>query len=126
MATTTDPEVEGLLLVSPAYSAVRVWLPRARELALKVATPPFRALLPTVVPPSLKVTVPVGLVPVTVAVSVTLWPTGAVPLLLDNAVVLGPARAMAGATRMSSTRRLSHLVKALVGLGLLLILLPPA
>jgi hypothetical protein len=42
----------------------------------KVATPLLSALVPSVVLPSLKVTVPVGVaeVPVTVAVNVTDWP----------------------------------------------------
>ena len=42
-----------------------------------MATPePFRVPVPNVVPPSIKVTVPVGVlpVPVTVAVNVTDWP----------------------------------------------------
>jgi hypothetical protein len=46
-------------------------------LVLNVATPePFRVPVPRFVPPSIKVTVPVGVppVPVTVAVNVTDWP----------------------------------------------------
>jgi hypothetical protein len=51
-----------------------VWLPAARLEVVQVAVPPLSAWapqVPIVVPPSLKLTVPVGLLPLTVAVKVT-------------------------------------------------------
>src|SRR5882724_10385467 len=54
------------------------WEPTASELVVNVAWAlPFRLAVPSVVDPSLKVTVPVGVktpVPVTVAVMTTDWP----------------------------------------------------
>ncbi len=48
-------------LVSPAYCAVTGWLPTARLEVAKVATPLALSVpIPSVVAPSLKVTVPVG------------------------------------------------------------------
>jgi len=64
-------------LPSPLYVAVMVWLPTERAEVLNVAFPLIcRVPLPSVVDPSLNVTVPVGVpepgaVAVTVAVSVT-------------------------------------------------------
>ena len=51
----------------------------ARDEIAKVATPPLNVPVPSVVPPSLKVTLPVGVplpgaAAVTVAVKVTDWP----------------------------------------------------
>ena len=112
IATLTPAEVEGSLFESPAYSALRVWLPKARELVASVATPAATALPPIVAAPSLKVTVPVGLAPVTVAVSVMLWPTGAVAVLLESIVAVGVA-AKAGAIVANSNKLHSHTVKAL-------------
>src|SRR5258708_4812485 len=51
------------------------WLPTASEGVVNVATPlPLSVPLPSAVAPSLNVTVPVGLAPVTVAVKVTACP----------------------------------------------------
>jgi len=52
-----------------------LWNPTLSELVVKVALPPTRVAVPRVVAPSFKVTVPVGFVPVTVAVNVTGVPT---------------------------------------------------
>ena len=68
--------------VSPAYTAVRLWLPDANAEVLNVAVAaPFRVAVPRVVAPSRKVTtsgavgVPApGATTVTVAVNVTAWP----------------------------------------------------
>ena len=66
--------------VSPAYTAVRLWLPEASDDVLKVAVAaPFSVAVPSVVVPSKKVTVPVGVptpgaTTVTVVVRVTSWP----------------------------------------------------
>src|SRR5947208_2239710 len=45
---------------SPPYTAVMPWLATDRPLAVKVATPPLSVPVPSVVAPSLNVTVPVG------------------------------------------------------------------
>ena len=64
-------------LVSPAYTTVILWLvPTAREVVLKVPTPPVRVPVPIWVAPSKNVTVPVGVplpgeAALTVAVNVT-------------------------------------------------------
>ena len=67
--------IAGLVLVrklpSPPYTAVIEWLPTLSEDVEKVATPPEREPVPRVVVPSLKVTVPVAVLGVTVAVKVT-------------------------------------------------------
>ena len=54
---------------------------------------PLRVPVPSVEAPSLKVTVPVGAVPVTVAVRVVVAPIVEGLTLLVRAVVLGPAQA---------------------------------
>ena len=50
------------------------WLPAVRAAVEIEATPPERVALPRVVPPSVKVTVPVAPDGVTVAESVKVWP----------------------------------------------------
>ena len=76
----TAAEVEAAKFVSPPYCAVMLWLPVASELVAYVATPePLRVPEPSLVAPSRKVTVPVGVpllpeAPATVAVKVTLVP----------------------------------------------------
>jgi len=66
-----------LKFVSPLYTAVIEWLPRASDDVVKLAFPLLSVPDPITVVPSLKVTVPVG-VPVvedeTIAVNVTGWP----------------------------------------------------
>src|SRR6266702_2875020 len=57
--------VEVLLLASPAYTALMLWVPAASTAALQ----PLIGLAP-----SLKLTLPVGALPLTVAVKVTLLP----------------------------------------------------
>src|SRR5262245_60771383 len=72
-------EVLAVKLASPAYRAVTLWLPTPSVLVVNVAVPvPSRAALPRGVMPSWKVTVPVGVpepgsATVTVAVKVTGW-----------------------------------------------------
>jgi hypothetical protein len=75
-----------LKFVSPAYTAVIVgWAPTLSVLVLKVAVFPVRVPVPSVVAPSLKVTMPLGVpapgeVTLTVAVNVTDCPkTDGVP-----------------------------------------------
>ena len=61
----------------PAYTEVIALSPTARSVVVKVATPEeFRSAVPSVAPPSSKVTRPAGVPPeaLTVAVNVTLWP----------------------------------------------------
>jgi capsular polysaccharide biosynthesis protein len=62
------------LFASPPYAAVIMCEPTANAAVVNVATPePLSVPVPRVVPPSLNVTVPVGVpeVPVTVALNVT-------------------------------------------------------
>ena len=63
-------EVLATLLGSPPYFAVIEWLPTASEEVVKVAVPAASVPVPICVPPSKKVTVPVGENPVTLAVNV--------------------------------------------------------
>lgn len=74
--------VEPLFTESPLYKAVTLWLPAASTLVLQVAVRMFPEPFtiedeqpPIEAEPSLKLTVPVGKVPLTVAVKVTLVPT---------------------------------------------------
>ena len=65
--------------VEPPYTAVIECVATDKVLVVKVATPPLSVPVPSVVEPSLNVTVPVGVptpgdVAVTVAVKVTDWP----------------------------------------------------
>src|SRR5258706_91227 len=60
------------------YAAVMLWLPKAsEEVTSRACAEPFSATVPMAVPPSLKITEPVGVgdVPDTVAVNVTAAPT---------------------------------------------------
>jgi hypothetical protein len=62
---------------SPPKIAVIEWLPAASALVLNVAWPlPLSEPVPSIVAPSIKVTVPVGVMirPLTLAVNVTDWP----------------------------------------------------
>lgn len=64
-------------VASPPYTAVMEWLPAVSKEVAKLAWPePLSDAEPSVVLPSLKVTVPVGVLPLpnTVAVKVTGWP----------------------------------------------------
>ena len=68
-------EVLVVKLVSPPYTAVMLWSPTASAEVVKLAVPLVRVPVPSVVSPSMKVTLPVG-VPLpdeeaTVAVKVT-------------------------------------------------------
>jgi hypothetical protein len=66
-----------------------LWVPAARELVVKLAEPELRGTgLPSVADPSINVTEPAGLYPVTVAVKVTASPLLIVAAELDTAVVL--------------------------------------
>ena len=66
-------EVLASKLLSPPYSAVMEWEPVEREEVMKVACPPLKVPVLSIVPPSLKLTVPVAvpLLAETVAVRVT-------------------------------------------------------
>src|SRR5207302_446679 len=76
-------------LVSPPKTAVIVWLPTDRVEIVNVATPvKFSVPVPSVVLPSRKETVPVGVTgPTTEAVKVTAWPK-ADGLSEDSRIVL--------------------------------------
>ena len=64
------------------------WLPDESDEVVKVAVPPDRDAVPSVVPPSMNVTVPVGVKPDTVAVKVTLCPAVGTVLEADRLVVV--------------------------------------
>src|SRR5256885_10691493 len=81
MFTVWVSTMEGLgrKLVLPLYPAVIAWLPADSKFVLNAAVPALSVPVPTVVAPSLKVTVPVGVptpgvTAVTVAENVTDWP----------------------------------------------------
>jgi len=87
--------VEPLLLASPPYDAVMLWLPTARppvvQAAVRESPEPLNATAehPAIdVPPSRKLTLPVGAVPLIVAVSVTLAPKTDGLAELDSVVLL--------------------------------------
>lgn len=61
--------------MAPAYTAVKEWAPDVLKLVLSVALPLLKLAVPRTVVPSLKVTVPVAAVGVTVAVKAVDWPT---------------------------------------------------
>ena len=71
MVCVNAAEVLATLLGSPPYCAVIEWLPTASEEVVKVAVPAASVPVPICVPPSKKITVPVGENPVTLAVNVT-------------------------------------------------------
>ena len=87
--------VEALLGVSPLYAALRLWVPPASALvahtAVRLLPLPAKATAeqPLIeLAPSLKLTDPVGLVPVTVAVKVTFAPAVAGLAELASVVVV--------------------------------------
>ena len=60
------------MVAFPPYTAVRLCEPVAAKAVAKVATPALTEAVPSEAAPSLKVTIPVGLEPVTVALNVVL------------------------------------------------------
>ena len=77
---TANEVVDEVLLalpVSPPYEAVRLCAPEVVNVVEYVALPKLIWAEPRVVVPSLNVTVPMGLEPVTVAVKTTVCPTKA-------------------------------------------------
>ena len=58
--TVSPAETWELNVVLPLYTAVMVCAPRVRAAVLKTAFPPLRVIVPSVVEPFLKVTVPDG------------------------------------------------------------------
>ena len=97
--TVMAVEVEAAKLLSPPYCAVMLWAPVAKAPAEYVVTPEvFNVPMPSVVVPSRKVTVPVGvpvlpLAPVMVAVKVTLPPAVIVEAEAVSAVVVAAGAA---------------------------------
>jgi hypothetical protein len=68
-------DVLGRLFASSPYTAVTLWVATLREEVVKLAAPLEPSVpVPSVLEPSLNVTVPVGLVPLTFAVNVTAAP----------------------------------------------------
>jgi hypothetical protein len=72
--SVTTIEVLAAKLPSPLYDALRAWLPTPRVEVVIAAVPLTRFAIPTLVPASLKSTVPVAVGGETVAVRVTVWP----------------------------------------------------
>jgi hypothetical protein len=92
ISKTSGAEVAPMLLASPEYEAVKLWLPALKEGAVKLTVPEAGKLtVPMSVKPSLKETVPVGVpagVEVTVAVKVTGDPaTGFAGLAVRTTVI---------------------------------------
>ena len=71
MVSANAVEVLVKLFASPPYTAVKLCVPVEANVVSKLARPAVTAAEPMVAAPSLKVTTPVGVLPVTVAVSVT-------------------------------------------------------
>ncbi len=71
---TNAAELLAALLPSPLYRAVIEWLPAVNDAVVTLAVPPTSVAVPSCVPPSKKVTVPVGAAPLTVAVNRTACP----------------------------------------------------
>jgi hypothetical protein len=91
--TVTAFDVLAALLLSPPYTAVIECGPTASVAVANAATPaPFSVPVPSIAAPSIKVTVPVGVVPpvggVTVAVNVTVVPTLTLVALAVSTFVL--------------------------------------
>ena len=99
IVTITAAETLGPLLGSPPYVAVIEWLPTASVLDVNVAAPDATDAVPSVVLPSLNVTVPVGLLPLTVAVNVTGWLNGARVVEAMSVVVETPPNRITRARR---------------------------
>ena len=92
MVTAVAAETLVPKIVSPEYCAAMAWPPTAKELVEKLAVPALSVPVPSVVKPSTKVTVPVGVpaggtVVATVAVKVSEVPTPAVVALALKVVV---------------------------------------
>jgi hypothetical protein len=85
----TALDVLAALLEFPPYTAVRLCVPVVLNVAEYVAMPEARVPVPSVVVPSLNVTVPVAVDGVTVAFSVVLCANAAGLTLLMSTVVVG-------------------------------------
>jgi hypothetical protein len=87
----TENEPLAASFVSPAYCAVRVWLPTVSEVVCRLAVPFASVPVPRDTDPSLKVTVPVAVPGETVAVKVTDWPNieGLPEVVSDVVVAVG-------------------------------------
>jgi hypothetical protein len=75
------------LLASPPYTAVMLWIPPNNVEFFSVALAFVNAIAPSMAVPSLKVTVPVGVCPATVAVKVTCEPSATLEGLTTSVVV---------------------------------------
>ena len=75
ITSATVADVLALLLESPLYDAVSVWLPTARLEVTSAAAPLDIATVPRVTAPSLNAMAPVALVGITTALRVTCCPT---------------------------------------------------
>jgi hypothetical protein len=77
IVTVTAAEVDGESAASPPYDAVNVCNPTLNVLSERIAEPELSVEEPTLVPPSMNVTVPVAEAGVTVAVKLTACPATA-------------------------------------------------
>jgi hypothetical protein len=87
----SNAEVLAALLGSPLYCAVSEWLPTASEEIVKLAVPAANVAVPIGVPPSNKLTDPVGESPVTFTVNFTGCPKLDGFCDDDSAVVVPPS-----------------------------------
>jgi len=67
--------VEGLLLASPPYAAMMLCVPAASPAVAHGADPPESVIVHSALPSAVNCTVPVGELPATLAVNVTVLPT---------------------------------------------------
>ena len=97
--------------MSPEYDAVRLLLPLARDEVTMLAVPLLTGLLPKVMLPFRKVTVPLAVAGVTVACRVTCWPSrlGLGEDDRDVDEVTGPTVRIAGGVEMLVANLLSPL-----------------
>jgi hypothetical protein len=93
ITSVTATDVLAPFVESPPYTAVSEWLPAVRLEVVYVAVPPAIFAVPSTALPSLKVTVPVAVDGVTLAVNVTDCP---LPAVLGDALRVVAVCAVAG------------------------------
>ena len=98
MVCVSAGEVLAALPALPPYTAVIEWPPTVSTVVVRAALPPLKVTgAPRLAAPSMNCTVPVGVLPVTVAVKVTDWPT-VEGLSEETTVVLDATGAARGVT----------------------------
>src|SRR5687767_6910396 len=86
---TAAADVLAPLVVSPQYSAVKLWLPTMLNVPERLACPLAAVAWPSTVPPWRKTTLPLGLVPLIVAVRVAVSPAWMLAGEMARLVVVG-------------------------------------